>query len=114
MSKPICGIYKITNQINGKCYIGQSVNIAKRWAEHRCKATSKGSEGFESHFYRSIRKYGLENFSFEILEECLREELNKKEGIIKAVATAEHVAELYSEGIIAIRDNAVVVLLHRF
>ena len=30
-------------------------------------------------FYRSIRKYGLENFSFEILEECLREELNKKE-----------------------------------
>ena len=79
MTKPICGIYKITNQINGKCYIGQSVNIAKRWTEHRCKATSKGSEGFESHFYRSIRKYGLENFSFEILEECLREELNKKE-----------------------------------
>ena len=76
---PICGIYKITNQINGKCYIGQSVNIAKRWTEYRCKATSKGSEGFESHFYRSIRKYGLENFSFEILEECLREELNKKE-----------------------------------
>ena len=30
----ICGIYKITNQINGKCYIGQSVNIKRRWQEH--------------------------------------------------------------------------------
>ena len=50
----------------------------------------------------------------EITFENIAKELNKKEGIIEAVATAEHVAELYSEGIIAIRDNAVVVLLHRF
>lgn len=50
----------------------------------------------------------------EISFENIAEELNKKEGIIEAVATAELVAELYSEGIIAIRDNAVVVLLHRF
>ena len=50
----------------------------------------------------------------EISFENIAKELNKKEGIVKSVATAEHVAELYSEGIIAIRDNAVVVLLHRF
>lgn len=31
MAKIICGIYKITNQVNGKCYIGQSINIEKRW-----------------------------------------------------------------------------------
>lgn len=49
----------------------------------------------------------------EISFENIADEL-KKEGIVKGVATAEHVAELYSEGIIAIRDNAVVVLLHRF
>lgn len=49
----------------------------------------------------------------EISFENIAKEL-KKEGIIKDVATAEHVAELYSEGIIAIRDNTVVVLLHRF
>lgn len=49
----------------------------------------------------------------EISFENIAEELTK-EGIVKGVATAEHVAELYSEGIIAIRDNAVVVLLHRF
>lgn len=49
----------------------------------------------------------------EISFENIANELTK-EGIVKGVATAEHVAELYSEGIIAIRDNAVVVLLHRF
>lgn len=49
----------------------------------------------------------------EISFENIAKELIK-EGIVKRVATAEHVAELYSEGIIAIRDNAVVVLLHRF
>lgn len=49
----------------------------------------------------------------EISFDNIAEEL-KKEGIVKEVATAEHVAELYSDGIIAIRDNAVVVLLHRF
>ena len=49
----------------------------------------------------------------EISFENIAEELTK-EGIIETVATAEYVAELYSEGIIAIRDNAVVVLLHRF
>lgn len=49
----------------------------------------------------------------EISFENIAKELIK-EGIVKGVATADHVAELYSEGIIAIRDNAVVVLLHRF
>lgn len=48
-------------------------------------------------------------FSFE----NIAEELNK-EGIVKRMVTAEHVAELYSEGIIAIQDNEVAVLLHRF
>ena len=32
--KPIIGIYKITNQVNGKCYIGQSHNINERWVKH--------------------------------------------------------------------------------
>lgn len=49
----------------------------------------------------------------EISFENIAEELTK-EGIVKGVATAEHVADLYNEGIIAIRDNTVVVLLHRF
>lgn len=69
-----CGIYKITNQINGKVYIGQSVNIEKRWTKHR-----KASETMDYPIYRAMRKYSLENFSFEIIEECSLSELNKRE-----------------------------------
>lgn len=69
-----CGIYKITNQINGKVYIGQSVNIEKRWTKHR-----KASETLDYPIYRAMRKYSLENFSFEIIEECSLSELDKRE-----------------------------------
>lgn len=72
---PICGIYKITNQINGKYYIGQSVNIKRRWQEH-CKFNSREQDAV---IHQAFKKYGIENFSFEILEECSIEELNNKE-----------------------------------
>lgn len=63
-----------------------------------------------SNFFKLITlDMSEKKFSFE----NIAEELNK-EGIVKGVVTAEHVAELYSEGIIAIRDNEVAVLLHRF
>ena len=66
------GIYKITNKINGKCYIGQSINIEQRLKDHRnCKANKP--------LYRAFKKYGIENFDFEVLEECSKEELNEKE-----------------------------------
>lgn len=68
-----CGIYKITNLINGKSYIGQSSMIERRWSEEkRNKNNGKKLE-------KAINKYGIKNFSFEILEECLQEELNLKE-----------------------------------
>ena len=76
---PICGIYKIANQINGKCYIGQSVNIKRRWRSHKSKSFNPLDIQYECPLYRAFRKYGLENFSFEILEECRKEELNEKE-----------------------------------
>lgn len=57
MSKVICGIYKITNRINGKIYIGQSVNIVRRWYAHKeCVSNN--------HLSAAIAKYGLENFDF--------------------------------------------------
>lgn len=56
------GIYKIENLVNGKVYIGQSVHIEKRWQEH-CQASAN------SYIAKAIRKYGKENFSFEILQE---------------------------------------------
>jgi group I intron endonuclease len=74
------GIYKITNLITDDCYIGQSVNIENRWAVHiRTSKRTKGKE-FKRPLYRSIRKNGIENFRFDILELVpLRELLTKKE-----------------------------------
>lgn len=73
------GIYKITNTINGKVYIGQSKNISQRWRIHRYRAFNESSKDYEKPLYRAIRKYGLLAFNFEIIEECLIEDLNAKE-----------------------------------
>lgn len=64
------GIYKITNLVNGKCYIGQSINIDKRIKEHFWKATCEKDISFNSILHQAIRKYGKENFISEVLEEC--------------------------------------------
>lgn len=69
-----CGIYKITNKINGKSYIGLSGDIYVRWSEHRCHYKT-----IDNVLYRAIRKYGIENFTFEILENCPKYELGEKE-----------------------------------
>ncbi len=74
-----CGIYKIENKINHHIYIGQSVDIKKRWREHRSGAFNKNSVDYDMVIYRAIRKYGLNNFEFSIIEECSKEELNDKE-----------------------------------
>lgn len=73
------GIYKIENLVNHKCYIGQAVDISKRWRRHHDTHTDATSREYEYPLYRAMRKYGIENFSFEVLEECSREELNEKE-----------------------------------
>ena len=73
------GIYKIENLINGKIYIGQSTNISQRWKAHRNRPFNENSESYDCPLYRAIRKYGIENFSFVVLEETTKEELNEKE-----------------------------------
>lgn len=75
-----CGIYKITNLINNKHYIGQSRDIERRWREERTAANSTTDAEYDSPRSRAIRKYGIENFTFEILEECEPIELNTREG----------------------------------
>ena len=74
-----CGIYKITNILNGKTYIGQSINIEKRWEQHKYEAFNKNQQQYNYTLHRAFRKYGLNNFSFDVLEECLEEQLDKKE-----------------------------------
>lgn len=68
------GIYKITNSTNGRFYIGKSVDIERRFMEHKTpKAT--GNKKLHS----DINALSIENFDFEILEECKEEELNARE-----------------------------------
>jgi group I intron endonuclease len=70
----ISGIYKIENKINGHKYIGCSKNIYVRWQEHK-----KDSQQLDFPLYRAIRKYGIDNFTFEIVEKCNIELLYEKE-----------------------------------
>ena len=77
-TKTIIGIYKITNQETKECYIGQSVDIAKRWKDHaKCGLDIDRPQG--NKLYQNMIEYGLWNFTFELLEECPREQLNEKE-----------------------------------
>lgn len=66
------GIYKITNLINNKSYIGQSINIKRRWREHK-RMTGKNL------MYEDMKKFKIENFSFEVIEECLIDKLDERE-----------------------------------
>lgn len=68
------GIYKFTNKINGKSYIGQSNNIERRFNDHLYYENNR-----DMIFNRALKKYGLSNFTFEVIEECSLEELDEKE-----------------------------------
>lgn len=72
-----CGIYKLEDLSSHQIYIGQSVDIRKRWIDH-CKA-GLGIDAASNKLYRAMSADGVENFSFELLEQCPREELNDRE-----------------------------------
>lgn len=62
-----CGIYTITNKINGRVYIGRSINIKQRFNRHR-RSLDLG-EHYNEYLQRAWNKYGGYNFAFEVLEE---------------------------------------------
>ena len=67
-------IYKITNNINGKCYIGQTIKAPQeRWKEHQRHAYGTHINDQNKALYRAIRKYGLENFSFEVIQDNIQD-----------------------------------------
>lgn len=68
-------VYVIRNLITEKVYVGQTKNITQRKAGHFYAAR----KGNERPLYRSIRKHGAENFSFEVIEECDDEIINERE-----------------------------------
>lgn len=72
------GIYKITNINNKMCYVGQAANIAERWRQHIKRGV--GAEApTRNKLYPAMLEYGVENFTFEIIEECDRSLLNDRE-----------------------------------
>ena len=77
MREKICGIYKIINKIDGKVYIGQSIDILRRWYEHLWAA---GQQRYSNLLlYKAFAKYGVENFSFDIVERCDESKLLERE-----------------------------------
>jgi len=73
------GIYCFTNKVNGKKYVGQSLSIESRFNSHRNCHLNERYNGYDTKFYRALRKYGFDNFDFCVLEECSKEELNNRE-----------------------------------
>lgn len=71
------GIYKITSLIDGRCYIGQAVDVKERFRDHM--KAGLGIDAPQNKFYEIMQQQGLENFTFELLEECPKDELNEKE-----------------------------------
>ncbi len=74
-TKKISGIYKIENKLNHKKYIGQSIDVYRRLKKHLWDFDLNQN----SYISRAINKYGVENFIYELVEECKPEELDNKE-----------------------------------
>lgn len=70
----ICGIYRIQHVDSGRCYVGLSVDVAKRWKHH---LNQVGKTPWKLH--RALAKYGVSAFSFDILEECEATKLGDRE-----------------------------------
>lgn len=72
------GIYKITNIKNNMCYVGQAKDIASRWNQH-CKRGVGADTPTKNKIYPAMLEYGIENFTFEIIEDCELEKLGERE-----------------------------------
>lgn len=74
------GIYCFTNKLNGKKYVGQSRQLNRRYHGHINDAMNPDRAKTDSSvFHAALRKYGIENFDYQILEECKASELNERE-----------------------------------
>lgn len=84
ISRNICGIYKVTNKTTNECYIGQAMDIRRRWAAHvsvaqRIKENRCIDKERQSPFDVSLSQHGWTAFTWEIIEVCSREKLDERE-----------------------------------
>lgn len=73
------GIYIITNTVTNISYVGQATNISRRIRQHLRSSMSIKAKDYQYPLHQAIRKYGIDSFSFNILEECSSEMLNDRE-----------------------------------
>ena len=73
----ISAVYKITNTITGDFYVGSSKNVKSRWVSHKCP--SRWNKYKNNPMYLDMKKYGLDKFSFQILEEVEIDQLKETE-----------------------------------
>lgn len=69
MEEKVCGIYCIENKLTGRKYVGQSVDIKRRYGDHKNKKSTLD-------IHKDIKEYGSENFSMTVLERCDKELLD--------------------------------------
>ena len=74
----VTGIYKITNQKDNMCYVGQAVDVATRWKQH-AKCGLGIDTPVSNKLYKAMIQDGIWNFSWELLEQCPRSDLDEKE-----------------------------------
>ena len=73
-------IYKITNKVNNKCYIGSTNNFERRKYEHIISSTSQNYPSYNYPLQKAFRKYGIDNFIFEVVEDNIElKNIAKKE-----------------------------------
>lgn len=77
-NKTVSGIYMITNLITSEIYIGKSVNIAERWKQH-CKCGLGIQASSTNALYKDMQKYGIWNYTFQVIEQCPAAQLSEKE-----------------------------------
>ena len=87
-TKKKIGIYKITHIDSGKCYIGQSTDIAERWRQH-IKRGIGADPPTQNKLYPAMLELGAENFTFEIVEECPSAQLTEREKYYTDVFSAQ-------------------------
>lgn len=68
-------IYRITNRVNGKVYVGQTRVPKRRWTDHQYAA----KKNVDTYFYSAVRKYGASNFEYEIVEVCTLAQADDRE-----------------------------------
>lgn len=76
--KEFCGVYRITNLKTNESYIGKSTNIKNRFKQHI--RTAIGLDGVaRTKIHSAMKEYGIDNFSFEVLEKCTKENYSERE-----------------------------------